>query len=1035
MYMNGMWTDPSVIAVESSSVPIYSATLFEGSPAIAVFHERMAGRADEDIDVPVDPNDTQILVSLGLPDGQGGWKWHEPMLYAGHNEVAYSGFDAALTDSGHPVVMWTAKNVTESEEDTDHYFNYRALGSGFLGDPLYQPAPESEIPEAKYYSNDEFELPDWQPFEQADVECKNFGAAFPVTFGLSKNSSKSQAKVLTRLFGTHELSISGILEGAANLKEAKVGGGLDVAVSLFTDSLKALDRSPNEKLTDAESKKLSNSGRGVFITGKARLAAGWKVNRDSCKYEFDKWTASLGLAVRARVPIPNLSFSAGPLAELYVGIQIDAILGGDFVWEHESRIPSLSTVSLEGGVGGYFVGKALNGTLVLSGTLTGNLKIAVDSKGMNLKEIALNGGFTAMVGKWTRSYAVKYNFLDSSLTVTGGVTRDVGGITPPQAYGFNPVLAEADENGFSRSFNDANGWEIEESVDIGNKAGTSADYSVNGVSTAVLSNVVADMEDDSKPDLFTTSEGDTFAFWIREKGTTGTELTNSLMYVEFDGNNWGAPMEIPGITGANREVKAIEDANGKLLLVFAHADMTGFYANSDVGEALAAYEEVDLCYIRKTDTGWSSPQILSKIPGTANNLRLHSLPDSSVFASWRESSLDMSKLYVQKWDHKNMLWLPFSKLSNANVMSNAALGQVGDNPMAIWSELVDTGDGTSAFDFVEQLTYANLTNGSWNDSAPLDLDFYTPEEDTSPSLLSSRDNDLISGIETRGSSFSAVFDINHLVKIPILCFGDPIDNIPDIKLPEQFIPDERKWPTKGGSLDPNDKFGFNGHGPEGWIGEGFVIPYTILFENDPEEGATAPALRVRILDQLDPDYDYDTFVFREFGWAELRQELPEETQHFEVDVDYQNSDGSPLTVRVKGTFDRGTGEIVILFDSLDPATGITPFGAFDGFLQVEDESGNGQGFVRYDVQQKAGLPQGTEFENTAKIFFDLNEPIDTPTVLHTIDLEAPTSMADSPAVSDSSSFTVSLNGSDPDGSGVAYYTVYQSVDEIGRAHV
>ena len=113
-----------------------------------------------------------------------------------------------------------------------------------------------------------------------------------------------------------------------------------------------------------------------------------------------------------------------------------------------------------------------------------------------------------------------------------------------------------------------------------------------------------------------------------------------------------------------------------------------------------------------------------------------------------------------------------------------------------------------------------------------------------------------------------------------------------------------------------------------------------------------------------------------------------------------------------------------MFDSLDPATGITPFGAFDGFLQVEDETGNGQGFVRYDVQQKPDLPQATEFENQALIIFDLNDPIETPMALHTIDLERPTSSASSPAVSDSASFT----GSDPGGSGVAYYTVYQSVD-------
>jgi hypothetical protein len=190
-------------------------------------------------------------------------------------------------------------------------------------------------------------------------------------------------------------------------------------------------------------------------------------------------------------------------------------------------------------------------------------------------------------------------------------------------------------------------------------------------------------------------------------------------------------------------------------------------------------------------------------------------------------------------------------------------------------------------------------------------------------------------------------------------------------------------------------------------------------------------LRVTITDTLDPDYDFDTFAFKGFGWADNSQDIPSDTQNFEIDVDSENADGSLLTVRVKGTFDRNSGGITIVFDSLDPATGITPFGAFDGFLQVEDETGNSQGFVRYDVQQKPDLPQATEFENQALIIFDLNDPIETPMVLHTIDLERPTSSASSPAVSDSASFTVSLTGSDPCGSGVDYYTVYQSVDVDG----
>ncbi|MCZ6675385.1 MAG: carboxypeptidase-like regulatory domain-containing protein [Verrucomicrobia bacterium] len=1021
-YEEGAWTAPELLAAGTSPVPVYAATLFEDAPAIAVFHNRAGINASEDIDIPVDPNDVQIMVTLGLPDGEGGWIWHEAVEYAAHDVAAFGSFDAVLASNGEAVVMWTASDISMFDDDADLYTNYGALGSSFLGDPIETEAEESASPQAKYFDYNEFQLPGWDPFKTATIdECKAFNAAIKMGISFSKGSSKNQAKFLTKIFGTHSFSMTGILEGSANLKEAKASAGIDVAVSMFTDSLDALDRGKKP----GSPPKINNSGKGVTISGKARVNAHFKMNRDFCLYEYNKMSASLGLAVQARVPIPNLSFTAGPLAEVYVGIQIDAILGGEFEWLTESIVPSVSSVSLGGGIGGYFVGEALGGALVLSGSLTGNMKAVIDAKGFRIDDIFFNGTFSATAGPWARSYGVKYSVFSGALTVSAGGTLD------PASFG---LPAAADE-GYTRSYTNSDGLQIDETIYFSSKAGTAAVYSNSGMSGAsgtsysVLASVASDFEDDSKPTLFTTSEGDTLAVWIREQATAGTGLNNSIMYAEFNGSNWSTPVAL-SVTGANREVRVIEDINGKLLVVFAHADMTGFSTASDVQAALEAYEAADLCYIRKTDTGWSTPQLLNKIPGIANNLRLHSLVDGTVFATWLESDIESGKLYVQMWDSNNMLWLPFSKLSKAQANSNAALGQVGDNPMAIWSELINLGGNADLEDLVEQLTYSTLSNGSWSDPAALDVSFFTPEESGSVSPLFALPGSSTRGFQQQGGSFSEIFNINNLVKIPEGCCDviKDIDDIPDIKDREFFVPDERRWPMAVGSFDPNDKFGLNGHGPEGWIGADQVIPYTILFENDPEEGATAPALRVTISDTLDPDYDYNTFSFREFGWADVSQEIPENTQNFVTDVDFKNADGTPLVVRVTGSFDRTTGAIGVVFDSLDPATGLNPFGAFDGFLQVEDDSGNGQGFIGYDVKQKVGLPQGTMFENTAEIVFDLNDPIETPTVLHTIDLDAPTSEASSPPTSNSSSFVVMLDGEDPGGSGVAYYTVYHSVD-------
>jgi len=50
-------------------------------------------------------------------------------------------------------------------------------------------------------------------------------------------------------------------------------------------------------------------------------------------------------------------------------------------------------------------------------------------------------------------------------------------------------------------------------------------------------------------------------------------------------------------------------------------------------------------------------------------------------------------------------------------------------------------------------------------------------------------------------------------------------------------------------------------------------------------------LRVTITDTLDPDYDFDTFAFKGFGWADNSQDIPSDTQNFEIDVDSENADG------------------------------------------------------------------------------------------------------------------------------------------------
>ena len=80
----------------------------------------------------------------------------------------------------------------------------------------------------------------------------------------------------------------------------------------------------------------------------------------------------------------------------------------------------------------------------------------------------------------------------------------------------------------------------------------------------------------------------------------------------------------------------MRDDNGELLVVFVHSDMSAISNASTAEETINAYDEFDLCYIRRIENGLTTPQLLGKIPGNETGLRLHVLPDGSSFATWTE---------------------------------------------------------------------------------------------------------------------------------------------------------------------------------------------------------------------------------------------------------------------------------------------------------------------------------------------------------------------------------------------------------------
>ena len=228
------------------------------------------------------------------------------------------------------------------------------------------------------------------------------------------------------------------------------------------------------------------------------------------------------------------------------------------------------------------------------------------------------------------------------------------------------------------------------------------------------------------------------------------------------------------------------------------------------------------------------------------------------------------------------------------------------------------------------------------------------------------------------------------------------------------------------SRDPNDITGPKGFGQEQWITAKDAMPYTIRFENAAD--ATAPAQQVVITQQLDADLDWRTFRVDDFGWGDLRFELPGNRSFYSQRIDLVETKG--FYVDVSASIDVQTGIATWTLTTIDPETGELPADAQMGFLPTDDDAGRGEGFISYMVKPKRTAATGDVIDAQARIVFDIEEPIDTPSIFNTLDAVAPAgAVAALPEQTDETEFLVSWTGSDDEGgSALRDYTVYASVD-------
>ena len=222
------------------------------------------------------------------------------------------------------------------------------------------------------------------------------------------------------------------------------------------------------------------------------------------------------------------------------------------------------------------------------------------------------------------------------------------------------------------------------------------------------------------------------------------------------------------------------------------------------------------------------------------------------------------------------------------------------------------------------------------------------------------------------------------------------------------------------SSDPNDKLGPEGYGEKGYVSGAQKMDYTVRFEN--EEDATAPARWIRVLDTLDESLDLDTFVVEEFCLAGNLVTVGDGRNSYNQRIAIQVM-GNAVLVDVAINLDPETRRITASFMAIDPETGSMLQDVANGLLFPNDASGRGDGHIRYSVDLADGVTTDTEVTNKADIYFDFNDPIETPVVLNTVDSSAPVAAVPEVAAGAADNLKVVRWSAGEAGSGVASYRV------------
>lgn len=230
-------------------------------------------------------------------------------------------------------------------------------------------------------------------------------------------------------------------------------------------------------------------------------------------------------------------------------------------------------------------------------------------------------------------------------------------------------------------------------------------------------------------------------------------------------------------------------------------------------------------------------------------------------------------------------------------------------------------------------------------------------------------------------------------------------------------------------VDPNEIIGPLGYGQRRMVSKDMLMPYTILFENDPDL-ATASAQVVKITQPLSEFTDYSSIELGSFGFGDYVFTVPEGRNYYQERIDL--TDSLNIYLNVTAGLDVVNKRLFWFLESLDPKTGQLPNDPEVGFLPVNDTLiHNGEGFVTYTIKPRNNAQSGDSIVAQASIVFDINEAIETNTVYNIVDAIAPESkILETLTHVNDTTYQINWQAQDDtNGSGVATIDIYMANDE------